>query len=69
MQATTRSPPKDDFTVFKDPTIALKMGRSINLQQPQSPTTQSPIAKRGRLNEFSKQSEPNGKENVSKFLI
>jgi hypothetical protein len=75
IQATIQTPPKDDFTVFKDPTIALKMARSINSQLPRSPTTQSPIPKRGKMNELDDVGQTAeskngffGKENVSSLL-
>lgn len=72
-QTTTRSPPKDDFSVLKDPTVTLKMTRPVNQIVPPSPSTQSPNAKRGRTVQESTLSRPEandyaGKENVNLIL-
>ncbi|KAI6190720.1 Protein kinase domain-containing protein [Aphelenchoides bicaudatus] len=50
VQTTTKSPPKDDFSVLRDPSVTLKTARQAHQFVPSSPSTQSPCAKRNRSN-------------------
>ncbi|KAI6208580.1 Protein kinase domain-containing protein [Aphelenchoides besseyi] len=50
--AYNQQPPRDSFTVFKDPTVVRMAATQRPSTQPvHSPTTQSPVSKRGRINE------------------
>ncbi|KAI6227519.1 Protein kinase domain-containing protein [Aphelenchoides fujianensis] len=67
------TPPRDDFTVFKDPTL-VKTNASVGVKQPHrpsvvplSPATQSPLHKRGRIH--AEESFDMGDETLKDALI